>query len=160
MLPETQAFVNDADWRDRFEAELTSPDLTANEIAVMLLANPPGWIQGLMRLRNAVVTLVGLKTVRMAAGASVGGFPVVEQSPSHIVLGFDDKHLDFRIIVDVFEDDPNKKSFGVSTYVRRHNLLGHIYMMFVAPFHRRIVPATMRPVGRNIHPVQKIGVTV
>ena len=52
------------------------------------------WIRTLMGLRNGLGRLVGLKA------APAAGFPMLRQSADEVVLGFDDKHLDFRIVVD------------------------------------------------------------
>ena len=53
--------------------------------------------------RNLVVVPFGLKSdgLRDARGAAqrVDIFPVLEQTDNRIVLGLNDRHLDFRIIV-------------------------------------------------------------
>jgi hypothetical protein len=57
-----------------------------------------------MRVRNTVVAPFGLKrpgSTRASAARSIGMFPVVSETANRIVLGFEEKHLDFRIIVDV-----------------------------------------------------------
>lgn len=88
----------------------------------------------------------------LATCESAGGFPVVSSSRERTVLGFDDRHLDFRIVVDlqVVEDGSVVR---VTTLVRRKNLFGRIYLFAAGPFHRRIVPPTMRPFCTHIHPV-------
>ncbi|CUX09346.1 conserved hypothetical protein [Agrobacterium tumefaciens str. CFBP 5621] len=68
------------------------------------------------------------------------------------MLGFDDRHLDFRIVVDL-EERGNGQMVIVTTIVRRKNLFGRLYLLVVEPFHRRIVPATMRPFCSNVRPV-------
>lgn len=141
-----------ADWRDCFEGEVGDHQSHSLEIARRLLDHPPAWISGLMALRNRIVSLVGLKAVALAAGESAGGFPVVSSSPERTVLGFDDSHLDFRIVVDLQEMEDGSV-VRVTTLVRRKNLFGRIYLFAVGPFHRRIVPATMRPFCTHIHPV-------
>jgi len=140
------------DWQDRFEADLIEPSLTPIQAAVQLLGDTPGWVRQLMRLRNAIVRLVGLKAVEMAAGEAIGGFPVLQSTDRFVVLGFDDHHLDFRIVLDLSSRGADRV-VGVSTFVRRKNLLGKIYMLVVAPFHRRIVPATLRSLARNVRAV-------
>jgi hypothetical protein len=88
----------------------------------------------------------------MVAGARAGGFPVIEDGPNRAVLGFDDRHLDFRIVVDIVRSN-HGGVLGVTTLVKRNNLLGYIYLAVVSPFHRRIVPVTMAAVGRDPHRV-------
>ena len=101
--------------------------VNAIEATRMAFAQGPRWIRGLMGLRNRLGRLVGLK----AAPAS--GFPVVRESPNQVVLGFDDKHLDFRIIVEV-----GGGFATVTTVVRWHNVWGRAYLTAIMPFHRAI----------------------
>nr|WP_233224772.1 DUF2867 domain-containing protein [Thiomonas sp. X19] len=39
--------------------------------------------------------------------------------------------------------EAGRNALAVSTVVHLHNLLGRVYMLLVAPIHRRIVPATL-----------------
>jgi len=99
----------------------------AIEATRMAFAQGPGWVRRLMGVRNRLGLLVGLKP------APASGFPVVRQSPKQVVLGFDDKHLDFRIIVEV-----GGGFASVTTVVRWHNVWGRLYLMAIMPFHRAI----------------------
>ncbi|EMS95973.1 hypothetical protein H009_19709 [Agrobacterium tumefaciens str. Cherry 2E-2-2] len=141
-----------ADWRDRYQGEMVRPEPSSLHVSKLLLDHPPAWIRSLMALRNRVVALFGLRTVEMVAGTSAGGFPVLSSTPQRTVLGFDDRHLDFRIVVDL-EEKENRQLVSVTTIVRRKNLFGRLYLLVVGPFHRRIVPATMRPFCANVRPV-------
>jgi hypothetical protein len=99
----------------------------AIEATRMAFAQGPRWVRGLMGMRNRLGLLVGLKP------APSSGFPVVRQSPDQVVLGFDDKHLDFRIVVEV------AGGFAiVTTVVRWHNGWGRAYLAAIMPFHRAI----------------------
>jgi hypothetical protein len=99
----------------------------AIEATRMAFAQGPRWVRGLMGMRNRLGLLVGLRP------APSSGFPVVRQSPDQVVLGFDDKHLDFRIVVEV------AGGFAiVTTVVRWHNAWGRAYLAAVMPFHRAI----------------------
>jgi hypothetical protein len=141
-----------ADWRDSYQGEMVTPEPSSLDVSRLLLDHPPVWIRSLMALRNRVVALFGLRTVEMAAGTSAGGFPVLSSTPQRTVLGFDDRHLDFRIVVDL-EEKENRQLVCVTTIVRRKNLFGRLYLLVVGPFHRRIVPATMRPFCANVRSV-------
>jgi len=141
-----------ADWCDCFQGEMMTPGTTSLNVSRLLLDHPPAWISALMALRNRVVSLFGLKTVELVAGASAGGFPVLSSSRERTVLGFDDRHLDFRIVVDL-EEKGSHQLVSVTTIVRRKNLFGRLYLLAVGPFHRRIVPATMRPFCASVRPV-------
>ena len=73
-------------------------------------------------------------------------FKVYSKSDTEIILGEDDKHLDFRLSV-LRTPDLSPTLGGqltVSTVVHCHNLLGRIYILVIAPFHRRVVKASLR----------------
>lgn len=61
------------------------------------------------------------------------------------MLGLDDRHLDFRIVVEVTELGAGRQ-VAASTIVKTHNLLGRTYLAVVKPFHRIIVPAMLAQV--------------
>ena len=71
-------------------------------------------------------------------------FPILFESPKRVVLGLDDWHLDFRIVVEVEADGGTGTRLRTTTLVRRKNLFGRLYIGLVSPFHRLIVPATLR----------------
>lgn len=63
-------------------------------------------------------------------------------SDDEIILGDSDKHLDVKVSVCKIAQD-GRQSVAVTTVVHIHNLLGRIYMLFVAHVHRLIVPASL-----------------
>ena len=72
--------------------------------AERMFARSPRWIEALLALRNLVVAPFGLKTSgegEPATGGMIGIFPVVSETPRRLVAGFNDHHLDFRVVVDV-----------------------------------------------------------
>jgi hypothetical protein len=88
----------------------------------------------------------GLKTsAPKTAGASetIGIFPVLSESPTRLVAGFDDKHLDFRVVVDVAWAG-SSRLITTTTVILTHNLLGRLYLATVLPFHRVIVRSMLR----------------
>jgi hypothetical protein len=101
--------------------------LDAIEATRLAFAQGPVWVRALMGLRNRLGRLVGLKP------APAGGFPVVRQSADEVVLGFDDRHLDFRVVVTVAGGFAT-----VTTVVRWHNAWGRAYLAAIMPFHRAI----------------------
>lgn len=142
--------LDGADWADCWTCLMPAPDLIAIDAASRLLEDAPVWVRGLMDLRNRIVALLGLKTVAYAVAGQgqVGGFPVLFQSPGRVVLGFDDRHLDFRIVVDVAEDGAAENRVSVTTLVKRHNLFGRLYIAAVTPFHRLIVRNALGGLGK------------
>ncbi len=137
-----------AQFSDAFCVAVNDDALNARQAAERMFERSPGWIDGLMRLRNLVVTPLGLKTPshgKAIASDSVGLFPVLSETPQRLVAGFDDKHLDFRVIVDVTGNAPDRR-VTATTLVMTHNLLGRTYLATIMPFHRIIVPAMLRQI--------------
>lgn len=126
-----------ADWGDRFgivldPALLTAP-ITARQVFERMTANTPGWISRLMDLRNRLAQRVGLKTAAMTA------FPILSETPDEVVAGFNDSHLDFRLIIRLDPAPQDRIRASIATLVLRHNRMGRAYLAVVAPFHRLIV---------------------
>jgi hypothetical protein len=137
-----------ADFVDAYRLTVPAAGLSAPDAAKKALDHPPVWVRQLLGLRNALVAPFGLKP---GPGdddprARIGFFPVEFASPSRIVLGFDDGHLDFRLVVDVAEVGALTE-VTATTLIRRHNLFGRIYLAAILPFHKAIVPALLERVA-------------
>ena len=140
----------DVDFADSYALSIGKP-MTARDAAFVALGRMPPWVRGLMALRNLIVLPLGLKhDSRQFADqtAFVGAFPVVSETPGRVVLGFDDRHLDFRVTIDVRRAKGDGMSAATevvaSTWVRTHNRLGRVYLACVMPFHNLIVPTALR----------------
>jgi hypothetical protein len=103
------------------------PGVDAVEATRMAFAHGPLWVRTLMGLRNRLGRIVGLKP------APARGFPIVRQSVDEVVMGFDDRHLDFRVVVAVAGGHAT-----ITTLVRWHNAWGRAYLAAIMPFHRAI----------------------
>lgn len=109
-----------------------------------------------MRVRDLVVARFGLKTARHLAtlaggakGGRVGPFKVYSSDDTEIVIGEDDKHLDFRVsLLCSSGAAPDGCQLTVSTVVHCHNLLGRAYIFVIAPFHRIVIKASLRRAAR------------
>ncbi|MFZ6815116.1 DUF2867 domain-containing protein [Undibacterium sp. Rencai35W] len=126
-------------------------------LARFIFAQQAPWVKSLMGLRDVLVAGFGLKTSRQleAAGASASArdgqhiqiFRIIEKSAGEIVLGENDKHLDFRLSV-MLQSQPNRpesvRYLTISTVVHCHNNLGRAYLRLIAPFHRLIVSSYLR----------------
>jgi uncharacterized protein DUF2867 len=135
-----------AQFADAFRVNVGGTDLDARRAAEKLFAQNPPWIDALLRLRNALVRPFGLKTSGLgepASGGMIGLFPVISETPERLVAGFDDRHLDFRVVVDVTPSLPGHQ-VTATTLVKTHNLLGRAYLAVVLPFHRLIVRSLLR----------------
>jgi len=139
-----------AQFIDAYQVSVAGVGLDAADAARRMFAQQPGWVDGLMALRNAIVRPFGLKTGHDAAGhlETIGIFPIESLSPRRAVLGFEDKHLDFRVVVDVAESGGTSQ-VTATTLVRLHNLLGRTYLAAILPFHRIIVRALLEQMARR-----------
>ena len=143
-----RVIIANADFADAFEMILPG-SLSAIDVAHAMINSTPSWIGTLMKLRNALVGPLGLKTESgaLAPGPqSVGFFPIISVELNRAVLGLNDRHLDFRLVVDVEAFGRCETRAVVSTVLKRHNMWGRIYLAIVLPFHKAIVPAMMREI--------------
>jgi hypothetical protein len=124
-------------------------------LARFMFARQPGWVAALLGLRDLLVAGFGLKTARQlqqtgqsAPRQHVGIFRIYSRSEREIVLGEDDKHLDFRISVLCRPDDGDHDRVIVTTAVHCHNRLGRLYIWLIAPFHTLVVRSTLSRAAR------------
>ncbi len=130
---------------DAFELE-TSQSATPLQAAEAIFARTPQWVHALMSLRNSIVRpfgLIGSPRQLPATRQRLGMFPVLAVEQDHVVLGLDDRHLDFRIVLEVAERGSGASTITLATNVKCHNTLGRVYLAVVRPFHRIIVPAML-----------------
>ena len=129
------------------------------QLARLILSNQAPWVGQLMRMRDAIVGRLGIKTAQQlqnAPDAAVGGriymFKIYAKTAHEVVLGEDDSHLDFRLSV---LHEPATTAAGstprliVSTVVHCHNRLGRAYIALIAPFHRAVVQSALRRAARS-----------
>ena len=113
------------------------------------MTRQPRWIEVLTSLRNILVTPFGLMTSGANVATSrgmIGLFPVISETPDRLVAGFNDKHLDFRVVVDIAHSG-TVRNVTATTLVKTHNWLGRTYLAIIMPFHRLIAPALLRQVA-------------
>ena len=138
-----------AQFVDAYRVEMDGAALDAREAARRMFARSPRWAEALLSLRNLVVAPLGLKTSgagERAAGGMIGIFPVVSETSERLVAGFNDSHLDFRVVVDVMPAGAGQQVIA-TTLVRTHNWLGRAYLAIILPFHRLIVRSMLRRVA-------------
>jgi hypothetical protein len=115
----------------------------APRAAAELLVRFPAWAGALFLLRGLLVLPFGLKHDPPPAPRRIGIFPVETETPDELILGFNDRHLDFRIAVLSAEG-----KIHVSTWVRPHNPGGQLYLNAVMPFHILILENAMARLAR------------
>jgi hypothetical protein len=114
----------------------------------------PAWINLLMAVRNKIVSAIGLKNLGhlgdlepekdasdYKVGDRVGIFTLLALNKNEVILGDNDKHLNVKVSVYIHGDGGNNVS--ISTVVHVHNMIGKVYMLFVKPLHKLIVPSTI-----------------
>jgi hypothetical protein len=147
-------FYESTNLADAFAVQL--PLGTSSDPEVLwrfVMSQQPPWIGWLTNVRDTIVSCFGLKTAKQLAtlsdevdGDRIAFFKVYGKSECEIILGEDDKHLDFRL--SVLRTPGSSSSLGgqltVSTVVHCNNLLGRAYLSVIAPFHRQVVTASLR----------------
>ena len=73
---------------------------------------------------------------------------MLSEAPERVVLGLDDRHLDFRLIVDVVPL-AQRRQVTLTTVVRTHNAFGRAYLATILPFHRVIVRTMLRRAAKS-----------
>ena len=138
-----------AQFADAFGLGIGGRTLDARQAAERMMARAPRWIDALLTLRNILVAPFGLKTSGAGAATApdmIGIFPVLSQTPDRLVAGFNDSHLDFRVVVDVATHAAGQQ-VTATTLVKTHNWLGRTYLAIILPFHRLVVRTLLRQVA-------------
>ncbi len=142
------ALLAGAQFIDAFAIDIEDRALDARHAAKAMMGHSPRWIATLLRLRNLLVAPFGLRTSghsETIPRETIGIFPILTETPDRLVAGFDDRHLDFRVVVDVATSGPSQQ-ITATTLVKTHNRLGRVYLAIILPFHRLIVPAMLRQI--------------
>jgi hypothetical protein len=139
-----------ADFWDAFKVAVAPSERTALHWYLDFARRTPRWIDFLMRVRNRVVRLVGLKDVGQLAhvpsansaaslgpGQRVGIYTIRSVSDEEVVFEILDKHLD--VVMSVYRGAVENMQITVTTLVFNHNWLGRLYMIPVTPMHKIIV---------------------
>jgi len=149
---DVRGLLPEADFADAFALVVDDPALDAVTAARRAIDRPPQWIGGLMWLRDLFVRPLGLVTRHdrdLFKQQRIGAFPVLSETPARVVMGLADKHLDFRLAIDVGVLDERRREVVATTLVQTHNALGRIYLAVVLPFHRLIVPSMIARLARR-----------
>lgn len=144
----------DADFADAFALRLSpraSRDVGVWHQALVDAGSPP-WMDVLVRVRMLLARAMRLDTADWQPGTSP--LVLLRHSDDLLVAGADDRHLDFRAVLQVQEGAGDVAELVLVTVVQRHNLAGRVYFALVRPFHRRVVPALLRrAAARPLTPV-------
>ena len=124
-------------------------------LARFMFSQQAPWVAQLMRVRDTMVSVFGLKTSRQLLRSPdapsvrrVSFFRIYAQDAQEILLGEDDSHLDFRLTVRCEPAATGSTQLVVSTVVKCHNALGRFYIFCISPFHRIVVRSALERAAR------------
>lgn len=146
---DTAGLLPGMQFADAYRIEVPAQALDAHEAMQRMTARSPRWAATLLSIRNLAVAPFGLKTPRKGEGPpreTMGIFPVISERPDRLVAGLNDKHLDFRLVVDVTPSGAGQQ-VTATTLVKMHNRLGRAYLTVILPFHRLIVASMLRRIA-------------
>ena len=139
-------WVEAAYFRDAYRAPLRDRHARLVDIFFALFAHLPWWMKLILIARNQLASWCGLSIPKASdvlhvqvessycVGDKIGLWPIFSQTETELVVGRDNKHLDFRLSVLKLTDEVNA-SVVVSTVCSVHNAYGRVYLFFVVPFH-------------------------
>ena len=146
---DANALLAGAQFIDAYRLETDGRALDARRAAERMIGQSPRWVDALLTLRNILVAPLGLKTSganKAAPREMIGVFPIVSETSDRLVAGFNDRHLDFRVVVDVATSGATQ-DVTATTLVLTHNWLGRTYLAIILPFHRLIIRTMLRQVA-------------
>jgi hypothetical protein len=142
------SWYKNASLLDSYSIDLSaSEQSTMRVLATLTVGNPPAWQKALIAMRDAMVAPFGIKTSGTVRASRDGNervdfFPVQWESRDEIVLGADDRHLDFRLSL-LRRLSPTGTLLIATTVVHTHNALGFTYLNAIRPFHHLVVRANL-----------------
>jgi len=154
LPPESKlvALSSNADLVDAFAVTLPA-DLTLDidAAAHAVFGNPALWFRMLLACRDRLVAPFGIKTsanlrdeLQARSTPHIDFFPILSRDSHELVIGADDRHLDFRTSVLLREPATGaKRELIVTTVVHCHNILGHVYLTAISPFHKLVVRSSL-----------------
>jgi hypothetical protein len=151
IVPEVDscALLAGAQFIDAYRVAIDGTALNARRGAEKMFGHGPRWVDAMLALRNMIVAPFGLKQSGLgepAPGGMIGIFPVLSETPQRLVAGFNDHHLDFRVVIDVAAASAGQQ-ITLTTLVLTHNLLGRAYLAIILPFHRLIARVQLQQVA-------------
>lgn len=141
-LPQSSHLWSMVQTGDFIDGYAVRSNLSPSEAARIGLSMPV-WADTLLKLRNAIVKPLGLKTDTSDAGPDAI-FPVTHETDDELILGTDDSHLNFRIAI-----KREGEMIHMATWVHRNNALGRAYLAVIMPFHVLIVRDCMKRIARH-----------
>ncbi len=130
------------DFSDTFSTTNHVDDL--QKTTNLIFGTMPSWVVFLFKIRNKIGRVLGLKTGvlnnksrAIKERAFSGFFKAYKVDALEIILGADDHHLNFRILINNTKSEAY--NIKVTTLVQYHNRKGKVYMGLIKPFHKLVV---------------------
>jgi len=139
--------IEAAYFRDSYRAPLSRTRASVVDIFFGIFAHHPLWMKILLIVRNRIASFCGLDAPTASeiinieikssygVGDKIGVWPIFSLTETELLVGRDNKHLDFRLSV-LRVADGETASVVVSTLCTVHNAFGKLYLFLVIPFHK------------------------
>lgn len=150
------------DYQDNYTIQVSAEqEVQPAELVKLFFQSFPKWFMALLYTREQIAKWIGLKTAhgmdvqgqleafQGQEGESIALFHVLGSSDREVMLGENDKHLDFRFSFLVNPTDDQQELCGATT-VQYNGWLGRIYFFFVKPVHRLIMRVMMLRIGKRL----------
>ncbi|WP_051697620.1 DUF2867 domain-containing protein [Prevotella sp. 10(H)] len=163
-IPEVSIIKNEEksfDYIDSFQSFFSDKDqkIGLTDVVRIFASGGPKWAESLLKLRNILMKPFGLKTgddmpvvhadeIKYEAGEQIGIFKLLDKAENEIILGEEDKHLNFKVsmLLEPVADDPDKKKLSITTAVHFNNFFGRLYFLPVKPFHKMILRSSLKDI--------------
>jgi len=168
VLPKESVLSNTSfEYADSFQGEYLDIEnqISSADIGKAFFTSAPNWASILFELRNKIVAIFGLKTpgkiknrkelidnFNCEPNEKLGLFTVYHRDENEVILGEDDKHLNFRVSLykESKPNDETRKRLTISTTVKFNNWFGKLYFLPVKPFHKLLVPRMLKGIIKQI----------
>lgn len=140
------------DYFDTFKIQISTNNQPVDIITSEIFESPK-WVDALMKIRDSIVGVFGLKTTESysdkskttySIGDRIAYFKILNRNSNEIVMAENDKHLNFRTSVMVDGD-----SIYLSTIVQFNNIFGRLYFFPVKPFHQLIIKTSLKGYSKS-----------
>lgn len=152
------------DYQDCFQASFLDRDslATPTETCMAFLLSVRALKQKLLNRRDKIASLFAIQKAKdtempeltnfkYETGEQLGSLKVFYRNNNEIILGANDRHLNFKISLLLEDAKPNgKRSLNFSTGVIFNNSLGRLYFLFIKPFHKLISRRLLKDIIKEL----------
>ncbi len=154
----TQASLPSAFFHDSYRVRLNQTNNSSSHMIELFFAvfgHHPWWIKLVLLSRSFVAKQFGLETPSVSdilhsavkptysIGDTIGPWPIFSKTTRELIVGRDNRHLDFRLSL-LKRTIDQCEELVISTTCKVHNRFGKVYLFFVVPFHKWGVKTLIR----------------